>query len=141
MKRQLAGLSQASLSTSDIPDGEYLVRVAHAFYRRHKTKPFYLIRFEVFEPAAFRDQTFDSRMYCNVKALWKLNWFLRDFGYDADLLGRDELDENALAGLQGVVRIVHKIRDGHPILSLEGFAPSERWTQLSHTGLINQGAA
>lgn len=25
----------------------------------------------------------------------KLNWFLRDFGYDADLLGRDEVDTAA----------------------------------------------
>jgi hypothetical protein len=23
-----------------------------------------------------------SRLYCNPKALWKLNSFLRDFGYD-----------------------------------------------------------
>jgi hypothetical protein len=28
--------------------------------------------------------------------LWKLNWFLRDFGYDADLLGQDEIDDKNL---------------------------------------------
>ena len=29
------------------------------------------------------------------KALWKLDWFLRDFGYDTELLGRDEVDESS----------------------------------------------
>jgi hypothetical protein len=31
--------------------------------------------------------------------LWKLNWFLRDFGYDTALLGRDEVDEIQMTGL------------------------------------------
>jgi len=44
-------------------------------------------------------------LYCTPKALWKLNWFLRDFGYDTELLGRDEVDEKALLGLRGVVRV------------------------------------
>jgi len=29
------------------------------------------------------------------ETLWKLNWFLRDFGYDPDLLSRDQLHEKA----------------------------------------------
>ena len=41
-----------------------------------------------------------SRLYCNPKALWKLNWFLRDFGYDTELLGRDEVDESQLCRSQ-----------------------------------------
>jgi hypothetical protein len=28
-----------------------------------------------------------------AKALWKLNRFLRDFGYDTELLARDEVDD------------------------------------------------
>jgi hypothetical protein len=31
-----------------------------------------------------------SRLYCNPSALWKFNWFLRDFDYDVELLGREE---------------------------------------------------
>ena len=33
-----------------------------------------------------------------IESFGKLNWFLRDFGYDTDLLGRDEIDERALLG-------------------------------------------
>jgi hypothetical protein len=38
----------------------------------------------------------------STAALWKFNWFLRDFGYDIELLGRDEVDETQLIGLTGV---------------------------------------
>ncbi len=30
-----------------------------------------------------------GRLYCTPRAMWKLSWFLRDFGYDAELLGRE----------------------------------------------------
>jgi hypothetical protein len=42
-----------------------------------------------------------------VRRRWKLNWFLRDFGYDAELLERDEVDEKQLVGLRGVIKISH----------------------------------
>jgi hypothetical protein len=45
------------------------------------------------------------RLYCDPKALWKFNWFLRDFGYEVELLGRDEVNETQLIGLTGVVKI------------------------------------
>ena len=59
---------------------------------------------------------FSSRLYCNPKALWKLNWFLRDFGYDTELLGRDEVDETQLVGLKGVVKISHIVFNGTSLL-------------------------
>ena len=58
----------------------------------------------ILEPSRFSGRTLSSRLYCNPKALWKLNWFLRDFGYDTELLGRDEVDETQLVGLKGVVK-------------------------------------
>ena len=36
--------------------------------------------------------------------MWKLSWFLRDFGYDAELLGKSEIDDKALIDLWGVVK-------------------------------------
>jgi len=36
---------------------------------------------------------FPGPLYCTPKTLWKLNWFLRDFGYDSELLERNEIDE------------------------------------------------
>jgi hypothetical protein len=72
-----------------------------------------------------------GRVYCTSKALWKLSWFLRDFGYDTELLGRDEIDEKALVGLRGVVKISQVVRNGTSLLNLDGFAPASQWEQLS----------
>jgi hypothetical protein len=100
-------------------------------YRWHPQKPCYLIRFAVLEPGEFRSRHISGRLYCTPKALWRLNWFLRDFGYDTDLLGRDEVDEKALVGLKGVVRTSRKTLAGRSFLNLDGFAPSAEWESLS----------
>ena len=75
------------------------------------------------------------------KALWKLNWFLRDFGYDTELLGRDEVDERQLVGLKGVVKISHIDFNGASLLRLDGFAPAGRWEELSPANLDNPQVA
>ena len=85
--------------------------------------------------------TLSSRLYCNPKALWKLNWFLRDFGYDTELLGRDEVDETQLVGLKGVVKISHIVFNGTSLLRLDGFAPAGRWEELSPANLDNPQVA
>ena len=72
-----------------------------------------------------------GRVYCTPKALWKLSWFLRDFGYDTELLGRDEVDEKNLVGLRGVVKISHTVMNGTSLLNLDGFAPASQWEELS----------
>jgi len=65
--------------------------------------------------------------------MWKLTWFLRDFGYDSELLGKDEIDDQALVGLQGVLKVSHAIVHGISVLNLDGFAPLNRWKELSPT--------
>ena len=83
MKRYISGLNQASGSGTDgVPDGLFLVRVERAQYRWHAQKPHYLFRFAVLEPKPLAGHPVTGRLYCTPKALWKLNWFLRDFGYD-----------------------------------------------------------
>jgi hypothetical protein len=62
--------------------------------------------------------------------LWKLNWFLRDFGYDIELLGQDEIDDKNLVGLRGVVKVSHVVINGTSLLNLDGFAPAGQWEQL-----------
>ena len=131
MKRRFQGLHQADQSAiNDIPDGLFLVRVQRAQYRWHAQKPFYLLRFAVLEPRQLEGKTFTGRVYCSSKALWKLTWFLRDFGYDADLLGHDEVDDKNLVGLRGVVKISHTVLNGTPLLNLDGFAPASQWEDL-----------
>lgn len=132
MRRRFQGLHQADQSAaSDIPNGLFLVRVQRAQYRWHALKPFYLVRFVVLEPQPFEGKTFTGRVYCTPKALWKMTWFLRDFGYDPDLLGHDEVDDKNLVGLRGVVKISHTVLNGTTLLNLDGFAPASQWEELS----------
>jgi hypothetical protein len=69
------------------------------------------------------------------QALWKLSWFLRDFGYDTELLGRDEMDETQLVGLKGVVKISHIVVHGSSLIRLDGFASASRWDELCPANL------
>ncbi len=132
MKRYVSGLSQANASPVEgVPDGLFLVRVERAQYRWHAQKPFYAFVFTVLEPKLLAGNRFTGRLYCTPKALWKLNWFLRDFGYDTELLGRDEIDDKSLVGLSGVVKITHSVVNGTSLLNLDGFAPRSQWEELS----------
>jgi len=114
-----------------VPDGVFLVRVDRAQYRWHAQKPFYLLRLTVLEPREQAGKTISGRVYCTAKALWKLGWFPRDFLYDPESLGREEIDERALAGLRGVVKISHTTVNGTSLLNLDGFAPASQWEELS----------
>jgi len=142
VKRQITGLHAADRSSTDqVPDGIFLVRVQKAYFRRHAQKPYYPVSLVILEPHRFINHAISSRLYCNPKALWKLNWFLRDFGYDAELLGRDEVDERQLAGLTGVVKISHIVFNGSSLLRFDGFAHASRWEELSPTNLDNPQVA
>ena len=63
--------------------------------------------------------------------MWKLGWFLRDFLYDPELLSHDEVDERALRGLVGIVKISHTIINGISLVNFDGFAPASQWEELS----------
>ena len=130
MKRRIPGLSQAALPISEVADGVYLVQVERVQYRWDKQKPYYKVQFVVCEPKQFASTSLPARLYCTAKALWKLSWFLRDFGYDTELLGRDELDERHLVGLQGVVKVSHTTVNGRTYLNLDAFAPAGEWDEF-----------
>ena len=130
MKRRFPGLSQAALPVAEVPDGLYLVRVERVQYRWDKQKPYYAVRFAVLEPKQFAGTSLPGRLYCTAKALWKLSWFLRDFGYDTELLGRDELDEKRLVGLQGVLKVSNTTIHGRTYLNLDAFAPAGEWDEF-----------
>ena len=132
MRHHIQGLHNADPSAvGEVRNGVFLIRVERAQYRWHALKPYYALRFAVLEPEARAGRSIAGRIYCTPKALWKLNWFLRDFGYDSELLGRDEIDDKSLAGLRGVVKISHIVLNGTRLLNLEGFAPASQWEELS----------
>ena len=132
MIRRFQGLHEADPSAAtEIPDGVFRVRVQRAQYRWHAQKPYYRLRFTVLEPTHLAGKDIVGRLYCTTKALWKLTWFLRDFGYDCELLGRDEVDDKNLVGLSGVIKISHVVVNGAFLTNFEGFAPASQWEELS----------
>ena len=128
-------------AADQIPDGVFLVQVQRTRFHRQSQKPYYALALAILEPRRFAGHILSSRLYCNPKARWKLSWFVRDFGHDAELLGRDEVDETQLVGLKGVVKISHIVFNGASLLRLDGFAPAGRWEELSPANLDNPQVA
>jgi hypothetical protein len=135
MRRQIQGLHLNQRGVENKLEGLFLVRVDRARYRWHPQKPFVEVRFNVLEPKSFETRSFSGRLYCTERALWKLNWFLRDFGYDAQLLKDDQVDEKALSNLRGVVRTSCATFNGRSYQNLEAFAPEADWEALDCTSL------
>jgi len=127
MRRRFQGVGELARRDDEVPHGVYLVQVRALRYERNRAKPFYRIEFNVLEPAPSAGRIISGRLYCTPKALWKLGWFLRDFGYDSDQLDRDELDEKAVVGLRGIVKISHAVIHGRTLLNLDAFAPAAGW--------------
>jgi hypothetical protein len=131
MTRHIPGLHSRQQDRENLLEGLFLVRVDSSSYRWHPQKPFISVRFVVFEPEPYAGRSLSGRLYCTERALWKLNWFLRDFGYDPDLLNRDQVDEKALLNLRGVVRTSYVTLNGRSFQNLEAFAPAAAWEELS----------
>src|SRR5712691_8554492 len=131
MRRRIEDLRDSTRSATEEVPNVFLVRVERVRFRWHAHKPFYELRFSVLEPQNRAGQAICSRLYCTPKALWKLGWFLRDFGYDSQLFGRDEIDDKIIVGLQGVV-FTHAINHTS-LLHLDGFAPASQWEEFSAT--------
>ena len=131
MKRHIPGLREAAQNGEEVLEGLFLVRIDRAFYRWHPQRPFYVLQLTILEPREHQGRSLTGRLYCTPKALWKLRWFLRDFGYDPDMMGRDELNEKVLMGLRGIVRISHTTLYGRCFLNFSGFAPASEWDELS----------
>src|SRR5579863_4067096 len=130
MKRQFPGLQSESQNGNGL-EGLFLAQVEHACYFGHSQKPFFALRFKIVEPKEHLGRSISGRLYCHPKALWKLNRFLREFGYDSDLLGRNEVDERSLLGLLGVIKTSRVALHGRSFLNLEACAPAAEWEELS----------
>ena len=139
MRRHFSGLQQID-SANEVPDGIFLVRVQKAEYRWHAQKPYYILRLSVLEPNEMAGRIISGRLYCTPRALWKLGWFLRDFLYDPELFGREEVDEKALFGLRGVVKISQTTLNGTSLLNFDGFAPASQWEGLWSNSTRNSGS-
>jgi hypothetical protein len=133
MRRFVPGLHSGHPVSSTNLDGVFLVRVERASNQWHTHKPFLAIRFCILEPASFEAISFGGRLYSTERALWKLTWFLHDFGYDTELLSRDQVDEKALVNLRGVVRTTFTQLNGRSYQNLDAFAPASEWETLSCT--------
>jgi hypothetical protein len=52
-------------------------------------------------------------------------------GLDVDRLARDEIDEKAMLGLCGIVKISRTIINGASHVNFDGFAPASQWKEFS----------
>ncbi len=127
MRRKIAGL-HAGGSDSEALEGLFLVEVERAFYTPRSEKPYFTFRFSIIEPANATGRSFGARLYSSDRALWKLCWFLKDFGYDNELFAKDEIDDRKLIGLRGVVKISTKAVSGRSFINLDAFAPADTWS-------------
>jgi hypothetical protein len=119
--------ADSSLPIGSVHDGLFLVRVVRAQYRWRRRNPFYEIRFAVLKPKHLLGTFIASRLDCGPKAMWKLSWFLREFGYDAELMRRGEIDDQALVDLWGVIKVSQAIVRGVTVLQLDAFSSADRW--------------
>jgi hypothetical protein len=131
MRRHIPGLHSLQQDPDRNLDGLFLVRVDRAAHRWHRQKSFLELRFIILEPEGVASRSFAGRLYCTDRALWKLNWFLRDFGYDSELLSRDQVDEKSLLNLQGIIRTSHTTPNGRCYQNLDAFAPAGEWVAVS----------
>ena len=130
MKRRFQGLGSTMQAEAELADGVFLVRIDQVRYSKERQKPFYALRFSVLEPTPWVGRAFSARLYCTPKALWKFSWFLRDFGYDTELFGRDEIDDKALVGLRGVVKLSNSVVNGRHVTNLDAFATAGAWASI-----------
>jgi hypothetical protein len=130
MRTKIQGLSQAT-ERNPLVEGLYRARVVRFGPPGHAAKPCRRVTFLILDPAPYAGRYVRSRLYWHERALRKLRWFLQDFNYDAELLAEDDLDDRQVVGLEGVIRLAYWRHDGYRRLDVEGFAPSERWGNLS----------
>jgi hypothetical protein len=129
MRRQIP-LHSWQPDDHNLLEGRFLVRVDLAVFRWHPRKPFLELHFVILEPKALERKAFVGRLYATEKALWKFSWFLRDFGYDAELLSHDQVDVKALLGLQGVAQTLHACINRRTYQNLDVFAPTGEWSSF-----------
>ena len=130
MRTKIRGLNQPNERKS-LLEGPYLARVVRFEPGGHAAKPCRVVTFLVLDPGPYSGRYVRTRLYCHERALWKLRWFLRDFGYDHDLMAAEELDDRQVVGLEGVIRLAFWGPDGQRRLDVQGFAPKEEWAELS----------
>lgn len=130
MRTRIQGLNQPNERKS-LLEGPYLARVVRFESAGHAAKPCRSATFLVLDPGPYSGRYVRTRLYCHERALWKLRWFLRDFGYDQELMAAEELDDRQVIGLEGVIRLAFWGTNGQRHLDVQGFAPKEEWAELS----------
>ncbi len=130
MRRHIKGLGD-EVPVQDVPNGLFLVRVESMELRYRGPNHCFLLRFSILEPSELAGRAISGRLQGNEKVGWKVGWFLREFGYNRDLITEGEMYDKALIGLQGVIQISRRSYNRTLVVNFEGFAPASRWKELS----------
>ena len=130
MKRRLEGINGTFHALPPGVNTLHLVRIESANYSAKFRKPVLDLSLSIVEPASVSKMTITTRISCAPKNLWKLHSLLVEFGYDAELLGREELDTCRLQGLVGVVRIHGKASRQDARVTIDIVAHQSEWPAL-----------
>ena len=106
MRIKIQGLSQ-QIERAPLVEGLYRARVVRFEPAGHAPNPCRVVSFLILAPDRFAGRHVRTRLYCHERALWKLRWFLSDFGYDSELFASEELDDRRVIGLEGVIRLAY----------------------------------
>src|SRR5215471_2800971 len=126
-RRRVPGLATVP-AAERVPEGRLLVSVQRMLFVNGQ-KPYFALSFRIEQPVTHAGQQIQSRLYCTERALWKLSWFLRDFGYDPELLEQEQVDAKAVLGLKGVVLVSRVSVNGRAFTNLDAFAPAATWDE------------
>lgn len=126
MRRTVEGLRAPSHTFPSYPEGRVLAAVKRVVYI-HGAKPYFAITFKVLQPVEYEGREVTTRLYCTNRALWKLQWFLRDFNYDPELLSAEQIDDKALIGLKGVIQVARESIAGRTFTNIKAFGTCSSW--------------
>jgi len=79
MRIKVRGLNQPD-DRKPLLEGPYLARVVRFEVAGHAANPGRSATFLILDPGLYSGRYVRTRLYCHERALWKLRWFLRDFG-------------------------------------------------------------
>jgi len=137
MRRQIPGLHLNQHGVEDKLEGLFLVRVDRARYQWHPQKPFVEIRLLFWNLKLLSPGHSPDGCTAPKELSGNSIGFLQDFGYDAQLLKDDQVDERALCKLRGVVRTSCTTLNGRSYQNLDAFAPEADWEALECTSLAH----
>lgn len=128
MRYQLNGLSTGRfLSDQTLTRTVLLVTIRSCQRVSRKRKSFLRVGMGIEQPESWRGTDVLTLFELEANMLRRLHCFLRDFGYDSQLLAEETIAESELVGLRGVIKLGKPDRRAPGAFFLDAFASATTW--------------